>query len=324
MIYCLHTFKKRYNIEKLDRVNTLSIQKLKRSCENAKKLLSGSMRATVAIKDFFASKDLFVIITQEKFTELCRDLLLICIKPLEDVLRSCNLTKNAIDEIILVGGMTRMPAIRNNIKNFFDGKEPNCSINPDEAVAIGASIQGYKLSHEDDPFSESMTLLDIIALSLGVETIGGVMNTIIKRNTLIPITRSRMYTTDSDYDTSVLIKIFEGERKLTKDNFLVGEFELKGIEPQPRGLAKLEVQFNVDVNGIITVTATDQETQNKNGITITGNKGRLNSDQIQKLVQEARDFELKDKIQRTKKRYYYEIDDLYSNIRINIFATNTF
>lgn len=317
MRYCLKFFKTKHCIEKLNKVNTLSIQKLKRSCENAKKILSTSTKATVAVKDFYDSKDMLIILTRENFVELCKDLLLISIKPLEDVLEACKLQKDDINEIILVGGMTRMPAIRENIKNFFNGKEANCTINPDEAVSIGAAIQGYKLSHEDDPFSESMTLLDIISLSLGVETLGGIMNTIIERNTIIPITKTKMYTTDSDFETSVLIKIFEGERKLTKDNFFVGEFELKGIEPQPRGLAKIEVKFTVDVNGIITVKAIDSETNSVNGITITGNKGRLKQDQILKLVQEAKEFELKDKIERIKKQYYYEIDDLCSNIKYN-------
>lgn len=317
MRYCLRIFKNRYEIDKLNNVNTLSIQKLKRSCENAKKILSTSLKATIAVKDFYDSKDLFITLTREKFVELCRDLLLISIKPLEDVLESCKLDKDEIDEIILVGGMTRMPAVYENIKIFFNGKEPNRSINPDEAVSIGAAIQGYKLSHEDDPFSESMTLLDITPLSLGVETIGGIMNTIIKRNTIIPITKSKLYTTDSDFETSVVIKIFEGERKFTKDNFFVGEFELKGIEPQPRGLPKIEVNFSIDVNGIITVKAIDKETNSINGITITGNKGRLKPEQINKLIQEAKEFELKDKIERIKKQYYYEIDDLCSNIKYN-------
>ena len=316
--YCLHTFKRRHGLEKLDDLSTLSLQRLRRACENAKKLLSSSDRTVIAIQDFHAQKDLYVPVTQEKFVELTRDLLLISIKPLEDVLSDSQLRKEDIDEVILVGGMTRMPAIRDNIRTFFNGKEPNHGINPDEAVGIGAAIQGYKLSHEDEPFSQSVTFLDVIALSLGVETIGGVMNTIIKRNTIIPITKSKLYMTDSDFESSVTIKIFEGERKLTRDNFLVGTFDLKGIEPQPRGLAKIEVRFNVDVNGIITVSAEDTETKARNGITITGNKGRLKEDQIQRLVREAREYELRDKVERLKKRYYYEIDDLCSNIRINV------
>ena len=317
MRYSLHLFKKKHNINVLDDVPTLSIQKLRRSCENAKKILSSSMKSTIAVKDFYKGEDLYLTVTRDKFIELCRDLLLISMKPLDDVLKSANLSKYDIDEIILVGGMTRIPMIRENIKMFFDGKDPNCSINPDEAVAIGAGIEGYRLSHEDDPFSESVTLLDIVSLSLGVETIGGVMNTIIKRNTIIPVTKSKMYTTDSDFETSVLIKIFEGERKLTKDNYKVGEFELKGIEPAPRGSAKIQVKFNIDINGIITVTAKDTETDSKTFITITGNKGRLSQEKIQKLVKEAKENELKDKIERLKKQYYYEIDDLCSNIRFN-------
>lgn len=318
MQYCLKSFKTKYGIDKINNIQTLSIQKLKKACENAKKILSTSQKTIIAIKDFYDSKDLLITITQNKFIELCNDLLLISIKPIEEVLESCNLEKNDIDEIILVGGMTRVPIIRENIKNFFNGKEPNSTINPEEAVAIGASIQGYKLSHDDDPFSGSMTLLDITSLSLGIETYGGIMDILIDRNTIIPVSKSKMYTTDTDFETTVLIKVFEGERKLTKDNFLVGEFELKGIESLPRGLAKIEVTFSIDVNGIITVKAKDHNTNSSNSIIITGNKGRLKPEEINKLIQNAKEYELKDKIEKYKKQYYYEIDDLCNNIRYNL------
>ncbi|AYV81638.1 MAG: Hsp70 protein, partial [Harvfovirus sp.] len=318
MRYCLHMFKNKYSIAKLDNVNVLSIQRLKRSCENAKKMLSHSIRATIAVKDFFDSKDLFINVSQDKLVELCRDLLLISIDPLREVLDSAMVTKDVVDEIILVGGMTRMPIIRENIKRFFNSKEANTSLNPDEAVCIGAAIQGYKLSHDCDPFAESMTLLDITALSLGVEIIGGVMSNIIKRNTVIPVNKTKMYTTNSDFETSVIIKIFEGERKLTKNNFLVGEFELKGIEPKMRGLAKIEVKFHIDVNGIITVTAEDKDSKSKNGVTISGNKGRLSTSQVEKLVRDAREYELKDKVEAARKEYLYEIEELCSNIKLNI------
>ncbi|AYV84430.1 MAG: Hsp70 protein [Hyperionvirus sp.] len=318
MKYCLHTFKARYGIAKLDAVSVLSMQKLKRSCENAKKMLSSCIRASVAVKDFFDGKDLFISVTQEKMVELCRDLLIISIDPLREVLVAGGLGKEDVDEVILVGGMTRMPVVRENIKRFFNGKEPNTSINAEEAVCVGAAIQGYKLSHGDDPFAESVTLLDICALSLGVETIGGVMSTIIKRGTIIPVSKTRMYTNDSDFEASVLIKIYEGERKVTKNNFLVGEFELKGIEPRVRGLCKIEVKFNIDVNGIVTVSAEEKESGSKNGITISGNKGRLSELEIRRLVNEAQQYELKDKVEKARKEFVYEIDELCSNIRLNV------
>jgi len=317
MKYCLAYFKKVNKVDSYKELSTLSLQKLKRQCENAKKMLSTTVRTTIAIKDFHQENDLYITLTQDKLIELCRDLLIISIEPLDDLLKTTGMSTEDIDEIIMVGGMTRMPIIRENIKRYF-GKEPNCTVNPDEVVAMGAAIQGYILSHDDDPFSESVRLLDVLPLSLGIETIGGVMNTLIRRNTIIPFSKKRLYTTDSDYETSVLIKIFEGERKMTKDNFFVGDFELNGIESMPRGVAEIEVKFNVDANGIITVTAEDTETRNKNSITITGNKGRLTKKQIEKMIMESREYELKDKVEKVKKQFYYEIDDLCSNIKYNI------
>ena len=212
-----------------------------------------------------------------------------------------------------------MPAIKNNLKLFFNGKKPNSSVNPDEVVAAGAAIQGYILSHETDPFSENVVLLDIIPLSLGVETIGGIMNVIIPRNSVIPIKRKRKYTTDSDYQSSVNIKVFEGERKMTKDNFLVGEFELKGIDEAPRGIAQIEITFSVDVNGIINVSGLDlKNTDNQKTISINSNKGRLSPEKIKELVREAKQSEITDKIEREKKQLYYEIEDLCSNVKTNI------
>ena len=325
--YCINYFKKNNNIDKLDNLSSLSYQRLKRGCENAKKILSVSLKTNIIVTDFHNEIDLVINLTRERLNEICRDLLILALKPLEDILQSSELSKDDIHEIILVGGMTRMPQIVDNIKKFFNGKEPNCSMNPDEVVAAGAAIQGYILSHDDDPFSNNITLLDIIPLSLGVETIGGVMNILVPRNTIIPTTKKRLYTTDSDYETSVIIKVFEGERKMTKDNFLVGEFELEGIESTVRGLVKIEVKFNIDINGIITVTAEDitdkdnnkeYHSTNKKSITITGNKGRLKQEQINKLIDEAREFDLKDKILKNKKELYYEIDDMTTNISINL------
>ena len=320
--YCINYFKKNNNIEKLNNLSSLSYQRLKRACENAKKILSVSLKTNIIINDFHDGKDLILTLTRERLNMICRDLLILALKPLEDILKTSELNKEDIHEIILVGGMTRMPQIVDNIKQFFNGKEPNCSMNPDEVVAAGASIQGYILSHGDDPFSDNVTLLDIIPLSLGIETIGGVMNILIPRNTIIPITKKRIYTTDSDYETSVIVKVFEGERKMTKDNFLVGEFELGGIESAPRGFAKIEVKFNIDINGIITVTAEDitdkNKETNKKSITITGNKGRLKKEQIHKLIDEAREFDLKDKVLKKKKELYYEIDEITTNVSINL------
>ena len=316
--YCITEFKKKNGIDKLKNLSVLSMQKLRRECENTKILLSTTVKTNIAVKNFYEDKNLIVTMTRDKYIRICRDLLILCIKPLEDSLNSAKLERSDIDEIILVGGMTRMPIIRENIKNFFSGKEPNCTINPDEVVSTGAAIQAYLLSNKDDPFSENVTLLDIIPLSLGVETINGVMNVLIPRNSVIPISKKKLYTTDTDYCESVIIKIFEGERKMTKDNFFIGEFELADIDPAPRGIPQIEVKFNIDINGIITVVAENKDKNNKKSITITGNKGRLKPEEIKKLINEAKFFELKDKIEKQKKQSYYEIEDLSSNIKINI------
>jgi molecular chaperone DnaK (HSP70) len=316
--FSMNEFKKKYKIENLDHLSSVSFQKLKKACEDAKKRLSEVTQTVIAVKDFYHQKNLFLTITRELFEKICRDLFILCLKPLDDILKSCQVEKEEIDEIILVGGCTRMPLIRSNLKLFFK-KEPNSSINPDEVVSAGAAIQGYILSHESDPFSENVVLLDIIPLSLGVETIGGVMTPLIPRNSVIPIRKKKKFSTDTDYVTSVNIKIFEGERKMTKDNFLVGEFILVGLESAPRGVVQIEIIFSVDVNGIICVTAEDlKNNMNKNGITISGNTGRLSLEEIKELVEEAKECEVKDKIERDKRHSFYEIEDLCSNVKVNI------
>ncbi len=318
MTYAMEQFKKKYNIDDLPDINPISYQKLKQSCENAKKRLSEIKKTTIIVPSFYDDKDLFVTITKEIFEKICKELFILCLKPVSDILQSCKLNKDSIDEIILVGGCTRMPQIRENLQLFF-GKEPNCSVNPDEVVAAGAAIQGYIMSHKTDPFSENITLLDVIPLSLGVEIIGGVMNTLIPRNSVIPITKKRKYTNDTDNETFICIKIFEGERKMTRDNYLVGEFELTGLNPCPRGINKFEITFSVDVNGIINVTAIDlANTDNKKTITINSNKGRLNADKIKELVNEAKNYETKDRLEREKKTLYYNVEDLCCTIKINI------
>ena len=316
--FCLNEFKKKYKLNNIDDLSSISYQKLRKGCEDAKKRLSEVEKTTIAIKEFYKNQNLFLTITRGSFEKICRDLFILCLKPLDDILKNTDLDKSLIDEIILVGGATRMPAIRNNLKLFFNGKELNTSINPDEVVAAGAAIQGFILSHDKDPFSENVVLLDIIPLSLGVETIGGVINVLIPRNSIIPIKRKKKFTTDSDYETSVKVKIFEGERPMTKDNFLVGEFELSGIESAPRGIAQIEINFSVDVNGIINVSAEDLKNEhNKKIITIKGDKGRLTPQGIKQIIKESEEMEFKDKIEREKKQLYYEIDDLCSNIKIN-------
>lgn len=319
MNYCINKFKSQYNINKLKNHSLVSLQKLKRSCENAKKMLSFNDKAIIAVKDFYDGKNLHFKITRKIFERICRDLFILCLKPIDDILKTCELEVDDIDEIILVGGATRMPLIQDNIRRFFRGKSPDCSVNPDEVVAVGAGIQAAILSGNKNPFSESIVLLDIIPLSLGVETIGGVMNILIPRNSTIPIVRKRKYTTDDDYQDEITVKIYEGERKMTKDNFFIGQFDLTGIEKAPRGVAEIEITFEIDINGIINVTAIDKKNNdNKQKITVNGNKGRLSSEQLSQLIKESEEMEMIDKLEREKKHYYYEIEDLCSNVIINI------
>lgn len=313
--YCINKFKRKHPISD---IKLLSLQKLKTACENAKKKLSHTWKSIIRVEDFHDGIDLVIPITKKDFEFICKDLFLLCLKPVSDVLRLAELDKEDINEIVLVGGATRMPQVRENLRNYFN-KTPNCNINPDEVVSAGAAIQGYMLSNGDDPFLENMVLLDIIPLSLGVQTLGNLMDTIIPINSIIPITRTRKYTTDSDNETEVMIRIYEGERKMTKDNYLIGEFLLGGIEPAPRGIAEIEVTFNIDVNGVLSVMAEDlKNNENKRTLIITGNKGRLNKDEITKLVDEAKNLEIKDYIEREKKQLYYEIEDLCSNIMYNM------
>lgn len=322
--YCINIFKNKNSLSENITdfyVSPLSLQKLRKACENAKILLSGNDKTVIAVKDFYKNIDLVVPITCEIFNNCCKDLLILCMKPIHDVLIACAMQKNQIDEIILVGGMTKMPIIRTNIKNLL-GLEPNCSVNPDEVVAAGAAIQAYIISNRKDPFSEYVTLLDIVSLSIGIETDNGLFDIIIPRNTNLPATKRKLYTTDTDDSESVMIKIFEGERKMTKDNYFVGEFELSGIPKAPRGFPEIEVKFSLDINGIITVQAVHnnkyKDTQIKKTVVITGNKGRLKPDDINRLVKEANEYEINDHIEKNKKQLYNQLRDLCNIILENI------
>jgi molecular chaperone DnaK (HSP70) len=316
MSFCIGKFEKQCG-EKIINISNVSLQNLRLGCEQAKKILSNVVKTQIAVKNFYNDKNLLISITRSDFEKICSDLFLVCLKPIDDVLKQCDMKINDIDEIILVGGMTRMPRIKELLKFKF-GKEPNCSINPEEAIAAGAAIQGFLISNKRDAFSESITILDVTSLSLGVETDGGLMDIIIERGSMIPISQSKIYSTDSDYVDSVLIKIFEGERLLSKDNFFVGEFELTGLELVPRGIPEIEVMFSIDSNGIIVVTAENKKTNDKTTISVTSNKGRLTKEKIDELIAEAEDLEMRDTIEKNKKKYYTTIDKFCNNILHNI------
>ncbi len=278
-----------------------AVSKLRREVEKVKKVLSSQEDATLSIENFIDGKDFVEKITRARFEDLNRDLFKSTLAPVEDVLKSAGLRKDQVDEVVLVGGSTRIPYVQKILQDFFDGKKLHKDINPDEAVAYGAAVQAAVISGADRV--HDIVLIDVCPLSLGIETTGGVMTFLIKRNTAIPTKRSQIFSTAADNQPTVEIKVYEGERPLTKDNNLLGKFSLSGIPPAPRGVPQIEVTFDLDVNGVLRVTAKDLGDPNKDksaGITITNDKGRLTPEEIEKMIQEAEKYAEQDKIAQQK------------------------
>ena len=313
--HCVDTFKRLNKLDTDLTSNPRAMRRLRTACERAKRTLSSSATTTVEIESLFEGRDFSTQLTRARFEELCADLFRGCLDPVEKVLRDAKIDKSAVHEVVLVGGSTRIPKVQKLLSDFFNGKELCKSINPDEAVAYGAAVQAAILTGTQSEELNKILLVDVTPLSIGIETAGNIMTTMIPRNSTIPHKKTQVFSTFQDNQPAATIRVFEGERKFTKDCNLLGQFELGGIAPAPRGVPQIEVTYDIDANGILNVTACDKSSGKKQNLTITNDKSRHSKEQIEEMIKIAEQQKEEDEKQMKKVEARNQLESYIYNWR---------